>query len=109
MAEAPGAGPLLLCFLVEEEGCEVVGGFRNFLNFSLLTLSSSSAAFSATFQSRPSTIFIHLGVNMLLAAGALLRLVDVGEMDQPMRSWEMLKSAKSIGSPVRLNSFKTGS
>ena len=76
----------------------MVGGFRNFLNFSLLTLSSSSAVFSATFQRRPSTIFIHLGVNTLLVAGELLRLVDAGETDQLMRSWEMLKLVKSIGS-----------
>ena len=79
-----GGGLLLSCFLVEEEGCKAVGGFQNFLNFSLLTFSSSSAAFLATFQSGLLTIFICFGVNTLLVAEVLLHLVDVGEMNQPM-------------------------
>lgn len=107
MADAPEEESLS-CFLeweVEEGGWEAPVCFLYFLNFNLIAFSSSVAALSATFHSKPSTIFMCFGVNMVplegLNASASLRLMDAVLDAHLMISCPILKSEKLMGSPVR--------
>ena len=98
---------------VEEGGWEAPVCFLYFLNFNLITFSSSSAALSATFHSNPSMISMCFGVNAVplegLKAGTSLRLTDAVLDAHLMISCAILKSEKSMGSPARSYVFRVSS